>query len=212
MSGILDLLKSDLGKQIINGLSQSTGQTETQTSSVLNNALPFLLGAMKKNSANEQGAEGLMGALSKKHDCSILDNLGDFFKGGVDQSVVDDGQGILSHLLGDKQAHIENALSKDSNMDVGGVSQILKTAAPLLMGVLGKKSRENKVSDSNGLTSLLGGMIGKPSNESQGFLNALRDANGDGSIMDDVAGMVLGGKKKGGLGSMLGGLLGKQEG
>ena len=39
----------------------------------------------------------------------------------------------------------------------------------------------------------------------------LIDADGDGSVLDDVAGMVLGGskKKKGGLGGMLGGLFGK---
>ena len=209
MSGILDLLKSDLGKQIINGVSSSTGQSESETSSVLNQALPFLVGAMKKNAATPEGAEGLMNAFSKKHDGSILDNLGDFFKGGVDQNVVDDGQGILGHLLGDKQGQVEQALSQNSSIDSGGISQILKTAAPLLMGLLGKEKQQNNINDSSGLSSLLGGMMGKPSNESQGFLNALRDAEGDGSIMDDVAGMVLGGKKKGGLGSMLGGLFGK---
>ena len=36
------------------------------------------------------------------------------------------------------------------------------------------------------------------------------DADGDGSVVDDVANMVLGGsKKKGGLGGLLGGLFGK---
>ena len=37
------------------------------------------------------------------------------------------------------------------------------------------------------------------------------DADGDGSIIDDVAGMVLGGsKKKTGLGGLLGGLFGRK--
>ena len=35
------------------------------------------------------------------------------------------------------------------------------------------------------------------------------DSDGDGSIIDDVAGMVLGGSNKGGLGGLLGGLFGK---
>jgi hypothetical protein len=38
----------------------------------------------------------------------------------------------------------------------------------------------------------------------------LLDADGDGSVLDDVAGMVMGtGKKKSGLGGLLGGLFGK---
>ena len=42
----------------------------------------------------------------------------------------------------------------------------------------------------------------------QGFLEKILDADGDGSIIDDVAGL-LGGSKKGGLGGLLGGLFGK---
>ncbi len=40
------------------------------------------------------------------------------------------------------------------------------------------------------------------------MVNRLLDADGDGSIIDDVAGMLLSGNKKGGLGDLLGGLLG----
>ena len=45
------------------------------------------------------------------------------------------------------------------------------------------------------------------------FLEKILDADGDGSVIDDVAGMVLGGsqKKSGGLlGGLLGGLFGKK--
>ena len=41
------------------------------------------------------------------------------------------------------------------------------------------------------------------------FLESILDADGDGSVIDDVAGMILGdSKKKGGLGGLLGGLFG----
>ena len=44
----------------------------------------------------------------------------------------------------------------------------------------------------------------------QNFLEQMLDANGDGSIIDDVAGMALGSSKsKGGLSGLLGGLFGK---
>lgn len=211
MEGILDLLNSDIGKTIISGVSGQTGQSEDKTGNLLTMALPVLTQAMKKNSASPEGAQGLLGALNK-HDGSILDDIGGFFKGGVDKNVIDDGGKILGHVLGSKQSNVQNALSQKSGIDAGNVADILKVAAPLLMGLLGKQQRKNNVSDQNGLGGLLGGLINSNSPQNQqGFLEAILDADGDGSVIDDVAGMVLGGdkKKKGGLGGLLGGLFGK---
>jgi hypothetical protein len=41
MEGILDLLNSDLGKQIVSGVAGSTGTDTNKTSSVLTMALPI---------------------------------------------------------------------------------------------------------------------------------------------------------------------------
>lgn len=209
MSGLLELLNSPMGKQIISGVSGSTGQSESATGSLLSMAMPVLMGAMKKNVQTPEGAAGLMGALSSKHNGSILDNLGGLFDGGVDESVQQDGAGILGHLLGGNQANVENALSQKSGMDAGSVGQILKVAAPILMGVLGKQTQQSGVSDANGMNALLGSMLGGQPKENQSLISSLLDADGDGSILDDVAGMVLGGKKSGGIGGLLGGLFGK---
>jgi len=213
MSGILDLLNSDLGKTIISGVAGQSGQSTDKTSSVLTMALPVLMGAMKRNAATPEGAQGLMGALSGKHDGSILDNLGGLFEGGVDQSVMNDGAGILNHVLGGSQANVTNAISQKSGMDSDTVIQILKVAAPLVMGYLGKQSKQQSVSDSNGIGDLLGGLLGGGASapKQQSLIESLLDGDGDGSILDDVAGMVLnsGDAKKGGLGGLLGGLFGK---
>ena len=211
MAGILDLLNSDLGKTIISGVSGQTGQSADKTGTLLTMAMPVLMQAMKRNAATPEGAQGLLGALNNKHDGSILDNLGGFFSGGVNESVMDDGGRILEHVLGGRQQNVQNALSQKSGIDAGTVAQILKVAAPLLMGVLGKEQRQAKVTDQGGLDGLLGGLLkGNSPQQEQNFLESILDADGDGSIIDDVAGMVLGGnKKKGGLGGLLGGLFGK---
>ena len=211
MSGILDLLSSDLGKQIVSGVAGSTGNDSAKTSSVLTMALPVLMKAMQNNASTPEGAEGLMGALSGKHDGSILDNLGGVFGGGVDEKVKQDGAGILGHILGGKQQGIEQVISQKSGLDAGSVANILKVAAPLLMGVLAKQKKEQNINNSGDLTALLGGLLsGNSADNDQNFLEKMLDADGDGSVIDDVAGMVLGGsKKKGGLGSLLGGLFGK---
>lgn len=212
MAGILDLLNSDMGKTIISGVSSQTGQPEDKTSGLLSMALPVLTKAMKDNAATPQGAEGLMGALNNKHDGSILDDLGGLFGGGVNAGVMKDGDKILGHVLGGKKQNVTNALSQKSGIDAGSVGQILKVAAPILMGVLGKQQRQNNVNNSSGLESLLGGLLGGSApQQEQSFLESILDADNDGSVVDDVAGMVLGGnKKKSGLGGLLGGLFGKR--
>lgn len=211
MSGILDLLNSDLGKTIISGVAGQTNQPQNKTQDVLTMALPVLMQAMKRNASTPQGAEGLLGALSSKHDGSILDNLGGLFGGGVDSNVLNDGEKILGHVLGNKQQNVANTLGVKSGMDAGSVAQILKVAAPILMGILGNQAKQQNVSNSGGIESLLGGLLGGSSSKNeQSFLESILDADGDGSVIDDVAGMVLGGnKKKGGLGGLLGGLFGK---
>lgn len=211
MAGILDLLNSDIGKTIISGVSNETNQPQNKTQDVLSMALPVLMAAMKRNAATDQGAEGLMGALSNTHDGSILDNLGSLFGGGVDDNVKTEGSKILTHILGSKQQPVEAALSQKSGMDTNSVAQILKVAAPILMGVLGKQKREQNISSQSGLNGLLGGLLSSNSpQQEQSFLESILDADGDGSVIDDVAGMVLGGnKKKSGLGGLLGGMFGK---
>ena len=213
MSGILDLLNSSAGKQIIQGVAGQTNQSENKTAEVLTMALPILTGAMKRNASTEEGASGLMNALNNKHDGSILDDLGGLFGGGVDQDVLQDGAGILGHVLGNRQPRVEQALSQKSGVDTGSISQILKIAAPILLGYLGKQKRSNQIQEQNGLGDLLGGLLGggNQAAQSQSLIENLLDADNDGSMIDDIAGMLLKGDSKGGsgLGGMLGGLFGK---
>lgn len=212
MAGILDLLNSDLGKQIIGGISQETNQPADKTASVVTMPMPILLGAMKRNASNESGAANLMNALNSKHDGSILDNLGGLFGGGVNEEVKQDGLGILGHVLGGSQDNAVRALSQKSGLDTNSVMQILQVAAPILLGYLGKQKQQKNVNSDSGIGDLLGGLMGggKKQPKQQSMIESLLDGNNDGSVIDDIAGMVLGGsQKKGGLGGLLGGFFGK---
>ncbi len=211
MAGILDLLSGPMGKMLINGASKQFGLGEGSTQKAMSAAMPLILGAMKNNASTPDGASGLLGALTGgKHDGGIMDKLGSILGGdSVDDDVLQDGEGILGHVFGGKQEHVAQAVSKSSGIDLGSAMNILKVAGPFLMGALGKQARSQGVADQGGLGDLLGGMLGGGDKEQQSLVNRLLDADGDGSIIDDVAGMLLGGGKKGGLGSLLGGLFGK---
>lgn len=210
MANILDLLNSDLGKQIISGIGQQTGTSEKETASVVSAAAPVLMGMLQKNASSEQGATGILGALSK-HDGSILDNLSGFLGSGD----TTDGNGILGHILGSKKSSVESAISKQTGVSSGNVSQILALLAPIIMGYLGKESKSAGANSGGGLGDLLGGLMGgssKGSSVGGNILSSLLDQDGDGQLgVNDVITAISGNKKKsGGIGGMLGGLFGKK--
>ena len=175
--------------------------------------MPLILGAMQRNASSPEGAQSLNNALNDPRHSGggVIDMLGGIFGDGAGspEQLEQEGAGILGHVLGSKQPHVENALSKSSGMDMQSVSQIIKIAAPIVMGVLAKQ-KQAQPSEQNGIGDLLGAVLGQSDTQDQSFISQLLDADGDGSVIDDVAGMVLGGdKKKNGLGGMLGGLFGK---
>jgi hypothetical protein len=212
MSGILDLLNSPMGKTLVNGAASQLGLKKNKAGAAIQSALPLILGAMKNNASTREGAEGLLGALkNEKHSGGILDNLGSILGGSqIDDDVLQDGAGILGHVFGGKEQNVAAAISKSNGIDMNQAMNILKVAAPVLMGYLGKQSRTKGVQDQNGIGNLLGGLLGGQSQQSQSMINRLLDADGDGSVIDDVTGMLLnsGGQKKGGILGTLMGLLG----
>ena len=192
MENILDLLNGGLGKEVVDGISRSTDASAEQTQAVVSTALPTLLGALQNNASSSEGAQGILNAIGSKHDGSILDNLSGFL-GNNDTA---DGNGILGHLLGNKQGAVEEAISGKPGVSSGTVSKILAMLAPIVMGYLGKQSRNNNVSDGGGLSDLLGGMLGGQSGGN--VLGGMLDQNGDGKLgIDDVGGLLGGlfGKK-----------------
>ncbi|KIX19972.1 hypothetical protein SY27_15735 [Flavobacterium sp. 316] len=207
MSGILDLLNSDMGKELIGNITEKTGINASQATNVVSSGLPAILGAMKDNVTSSDGASNLLGALtSGKHDGSILDNLGGFFNGGD----FSDGSKILGHVLGSKQDNVVNNLSQNTGVDSSIISKILPMLAPIIMGYLGKQTKNNGVSDSAGLGGLLGGLLGGSSGGNNSILTSVLDQNGDGKLDVSDAMSAISGKKKGGLGGFLGGLFGKK--
>ena len=214
MAGLMDLLDSDLGQQIISGVSQRAGTTENETSSVLSSALPTLLGAMQNNAATPEGKSGLLGALlGGKHDGGILDNLSGFL-GGADLS---DGSNILGHVLGGNQPNVENNLSQNTGVSSDKIGMILKMAAPILMAYLAKNAKQSGINKNDestsggGISDILGGLLGGNEGSSTsgagGLLTSALDQNGDGKLTIDDA--VSAASKHGGIGGIFGKIFGK---
>jgi hypothetical protein len=190
-----EVLSQALGGGAIHQISQALGTDENSTSKAARAALPMMLGALARNSANLEGASSLLGALDRDHDGSVLDDVAGFLTNTGSQS----GNGILSHMFGDKRGAIENGVSQVSGLDAGSVSKLLPMLAPIVMGALGRTRRDEGLGTGN-LSGLLGGQaeqMGSSASPMLGMLSKLLDSN-DGSALDDIArlaGKMFGGSR-----------------
>lgn len=188
MNGILDLLAQNLTGTQTQQIAQRIGADPSTTQQAIGAALPAILAAMNRNTNSSQGAGALAAALDRDHDGSLLDNLGGFL-GGQLSGKQTDGGGILGHILGGQQSTVEQGVAKASGLDMGTVAKLLPILAPIVMAALGRKKRASNL-DPTGLSGLLGEEATRARQEApSGLLGALSgflDANGDGSIQDDL--------------------------
>jgi hypothetical protein len=169
----------------IDEISRRVGVDRDQVSSVVAGAMPMLIGALSRNTAESRGAESLAGALDRDHDGSIIDDLASFLGSSKTTSA---GAGILGHVFGQRQTSVESALSSMSGVDRGSVGQILMMMAPVVMGALGKTKRDRGL-DAGALSELLRGeedTARKAAPETESLLGSLLDRDGDGQIADDL--------------------------
>ena len=193
MASILDFLDTDTGKQFIQKSSDEVNESPEKVKSVLGMALPMIMGAIKKNTNSPEGAQKLNSELEKdKHNGSVLDMIG---SGGIG-NLLGEGSGILDHVLGGSQSKVSSAVSSATGMDASKVTKILKMAAPVIMGILGKQKRKDSVQGSGGISDLVGSVLGSNSSHDQSMLETFLDADSEGNVAKDVAGKIFGGKGK----------------
>lgn len=194
MSNVLmDLVQDQLSDGLIDQLSQQLGGVDkTQTASAVSGIMATLMGALAKNASTVEGASALNNALERDHDGSILDDLTSVLTGNrqVANERTLNGDGILSHILGNKQNSAIDMISKISGLDSSKTGSLMSMLAPVIMGTLGKAKKQQGL-DLAGLISMLSGTVSaqKEQNPTMGLITKFLDSDGDGSIMDDLAGI-----------------------
>jgi hypothetical protein len=137
MAELMDTL-NELLEQQTGQISTRIGADETKTRSALHAAVPALLAAFSQEA--ERGG-GIRQAIEQDHDGSIIDQLSGYLGGGANLSPrTTNGAGILDHVLGDRQSDMQQALSAKSGLDAGSIGSLLALLAPIVMGMIGKKS------------------------------------------------------------------------
>ena len=196
-SSVLDDLRSHLSGDTLNEISRRIGADPQQTKTAIDGAIPVLLAALGKEAADPDRRAGLQQAIREDHDGSVIDNLPAYLNGQLSGRATN-GQGIVNHVLGDRQQTAAQALSGKSGLDLSTIMSLLPLLAPIVMGMLGKKERSGGLSFDN-IADALGGDTQRAANDSPDI--------------GDLLGNVLGGQSgegKGGIGDVLGSIFGKR--
>jgi hypothetical protein len=102
-----------------------------------------------------------------------------------------DGDAILGHILGDRRAAAERGIAGASGLDISKVGPLLSMLAPLVMGALGRARSQGNLGPGQ-LSEVLareGATLGGSSGI-MGMVAGLLDRDHDGSVADDIGGML----------------------
>jgi hypothetical protein len=205
-TALSDDLLSQLQGEPLQQMSHQLGIEPAQASAAVSAALPLLLGALGRNTAQPQGAQALFGALQKDHaGLDIGSVLGSVLGGG--------GQGgqILGHIFGGSQPRAEQGLGQATGLGGDKAGMLLRLLAPIVMAYLAKRmfgQRQSGAIASDGSQAaspqVLGDILGQEHQRvsqqggaAGGLLGAVLDRDGDGDVdfsdLLKAGGSILGG-------------------
>jgi len=178
-----------LGGQAGKSLASGLGIKKSAAAQIVPAVVPMVLGGLKRQMETQGGAARLDHILNKYGSDSVLDDVAGAVLNRSGQAA--DAQ--LGGLLGQSGLQATDMIAQRFKLDPGIAAKIIPALAPLILGYL---TRQKKTSADG-----LGGVA------------SIIDQDGDGSILDDVAGMLFqgSGASSGGggiLGKLLAGLLG----
>ncbi len=190
----MNILNQILGAgngQVLDRLGGQVGLDRQQTQSALGSLLPALTGGIKRNMSNEEELGSLLSALGRGNHQRYIDEperLGD-------QASIDDGNGILGHILGGKEQSRQVAAqaAQSTGLDIGALKKMLPMIAGLAMGSVSKQASSsgilNQMQGGGGIGDVLSKLSSNGGSQLGGLASFL-DFDGDGSVADDVLGLA----------------------
>jgi hypothetical protein len=188
---LIDDLMGSLGGEVSKQMSSSLGIDKNIAAQIIPQIAPLILGGLKKQSEQRGGQPRVDHILNKYGQADVLEDIAGLFANRAQETKPDPQ---LGGLLGQAGLQATDTIAQQFNISKSTAMKIIPMLAPIILGFLTKK-RDADGAGSSGIAALL-------------------DQDGDGSVLDDVAGFLLQGlgqssqpqKSSGGL---LGGLLGK---
>lgn len=165
---LLKVLTDSAGGGTAAQLGNQFGLDSNATSKVLGQLLPALGQGLQNNSRSAGGLDSLMKGLQTGSHQRYLDDP----RSLQDSATVTDGNAILGHILGSKDAsrNVAAHAAQASGVEASVIKKMLPVVAAMAMGALSKQTDSGRRLQDDG-----GGLLG-----------SLLDSNQDGQVLDDV--------------------------
>jgi len=159
-SNLIEMFNNTVGDLLAKQASGMLSESAESTTNGVKYIVPTLLGLLIHKGNTEAGANELMQYLTEHNiDGSILSTVAASLGGGIEtEKLMYQGAGNLRYLLDDKLSPVVDSISGASGLKTSSATSLLKLAAPLVFGVIGKQVREKGL-DPKGLKTLLNDQI-----------------------------------------------------
>ena len=185
MSDFMQQVLGQFDPQQVQAIARQLGVDADTADAAIRQAVPLLVGGMARNAGSADGAASLHRAVGDHAGFDLGSILGSVLGGGGD------GGAILGHVFGNKLGRAEQGLGQSTGLGTQGAGQLLAMLAPIILGMLGNRTREQNL-DAGGLGGMLGrelqnfGLGGAaksgPAGGSGDFLSSILDQDGDGQL------------------------------
>ena len=175
---ILETMLAAQGGGATQQLGRQFGLNDSQVSSALAALVPALAAGFQRNMSDPQGLDGLLSALGGGQHQRYVDDTNALGRA----ETVADGNGILGHVFGNKEVSKQVASRAAAQTGIG--ADILKGMLPVVAAMM-MGSMSHQVSRPSAQAG-----VGSSGDALLGMLTPMLDANRDGSMVDDVIGII----------------------
>jgi len=174
--GMLEQLLGAGNGAAVDQIGRQLGLDSAQTTSALEALLPTVAAGFRRSASGSGGLESLIGTIAGG-GASAGPRLGQ-------ASTVTDGNAILGQIFGSKDVSREVAARASAQTGIGPdvLKALLPIVASLVMGAMAKGAAPGGSPLGQAAAPGGGGLLD--------MLTPMLDADGDGSVMDDLAGMM----------------------
>ncbi|MGE5243727.1 MAG: DUF937 domain-containing protein [Betaproteobacteria bacterium] len=179
----MNVLEAILGAnngEAVHQLGSQFGLSEDKANAALASLVPALAAGFQRNAASSGGLDSLLTALAAGGHARYVDDPTTLSQ----PDAVEEGNGILGHVFGSKEVSRQVATRAAAQTGIGAdvLKQMLPMVAALMMGTLARQAPSTSVSaPAAGATS---------GSSLINMLSSTLDRNRDGSMIDDVMGML----------------------
>lgn len=172
MAGILDSLMGMLGPQVLGPVASQLGESTDTVQRGLQTGSAAMLAGLAAKAGQSGFLSQIFGMITNPANTSgalssITSNLGSLASGATSSPLGSLGSQFLSTIFGSNLSTVTDTIGRSTGLSSSKIGSLLSMAAPLVLGVLGQKVRQNGLSAGD-----LGNMLKAEAPSFQRFLPA----------------------------------------